>query len=147
MTNSMCEKIILEKLSWLGDLLTGKRLMIDRLFLRLRAFGESVGNSLGWHTKVAHLWEQIACEREKELDLIFEIETIEKRHREMKQLKLLKQADARLAEKKIAEPEFASAQEDDEDEEESFGLLKLLGLLYFFAPNFGWRKNPQPKIQ
>ena len=49
--------------------------------------------------------EQIACEREKELDLINEIEKIEKRHQAMKKARLLKQADAGLAEKTEAAAE------------------------------------------
>ena len=129
----MNEKLLGEKISWLGDKLIGKRDILSRMLSRLRAFGESVGGNLGWHKKLSCLMEQIADEREKEVDLIYEIDKMEKRHREMKRARLLKQADASLADR-VEKRDAAPMKCEEKEEPEVPLLVKLMGLWYFFSP-------------
>jgi hypothetical protein len=79
------------RIGWLSVILGGNRARLTDLLRRLRGVAASAGASLGLHKKFIHLLEQIQVEREKELDLIDEIEAVEKQHELRRKNKLLRQ--------------------------------------------------------
>ncbi|MDR3423578.1 MAG: hypothetical protein P4M13_00655 [Alphaproteobacteria bacterium] len=133
-------------LSWLGDILLARRNHMTKLLLRLRDIGARAGNSLALHRKFLRLMEQVAFDREKEMDIIHEIESVEKRHREMRERKLLRQADVRLAPKASPCPDTRPDEEDDEDEPSRFSLWKIFGLLFLFSSRPTKPKDEEPKV-
>jgi hypothetical protein len=145
MTYLMNESQITGRLSWLSDLLVVRRNHLQKLFLRLRDIGVRAGNSLALHRKFIRLMEQVAFDREKELDLINEIEDVEKRHHELRKRNLLKRADVKHAAK--ADPATDEENEDDAEREDSgFSLMKILALLYFLSPRRTKRQIEEPKV-
>ena len=116
------------RLSWLTDLLSGQRATLNKLLLRLKDVGARVGTSIALHHKFMRLLEQISFDREKELDLINEIEAVEKQHQQMRQAKRLRQADRDYKPKAdidIIHP--------TEEKPERGGILTLFGLLLLFS--------------
>jgi hypothetical protein len=125
----MNEQKITERLVWLGNIVAVQRNNIANLMAQMRGIGQRAGTSLAMHLKFTHLMEQISYDREKELDILHEIESVEKRHRELKERKMLRRA----------EPEKAMNAKNDnlrdfaEEKPKRVSLLTLLGLLYLFA--------------
>src|ERR1700760_2914828 len=111
MTKYMNSKQASERIGWLGEQLATQRNNMAKILLRLRDIGVRAGVSLGLHRKFMQLMEQIACERDRELDLINEIEQVEKRHREMKQANKLRRAGDRPADKAV---EFTENRQEKE---------------------------------
>lgn len=119
MTVPMNEKIEKERINWLGTLLGSQRTNISSLLDRLRGIAVRVGNSLPLHKKFMLFLDQVATDREKELDIINEIESIEKKHRELKQMRLLRRADSiegAARKRRLKELERENQQKDNEDE-------------------------------
>jgi len=124
----MNESQINGRLAWLSSNLAAQRNNLAKILLRLKGIGLRAGTSLGLHRKFMGLLEQIAADREKEIDIINEIEAVEKQHSEMRQRKLLRYADPDLA------PQTdIFVEEQREDEPKRISLLTLFGLIYLFS--------------
>ena len=124
------------RLSWLADALAVRRNDIASAFLRLKGLGVQVRNSLSFPRHFVSLMEQIAADREKELDILHEIETIEKKHDELKTNKLLRTASPAP----LPQVEPLSC-EDNEEKPDGFGLTRILALLAFFSSSGGNHKK------
>ncbi len=143
MTGYMNEKQEKERVNWLRTALAEQRTNISSFLDRLRGIAVKVGDSLALHTKFLRLMDQVATDREKELDIINEIESIEKRHREMKQMRLLKRADqAEEAKRKrrLKELEGENRQNEDEDEDspQRLGLFEAVIVYWLFFSDSGF---------
>ena len=134
----MNESQIQGRLSWLGAALETRRNDIAHFLSCIKGLGVHVGTSLSLHEKFLHLMDQIAYDREKELDIIYEIETVEKRHCELKRLRLLRKADPEF--KKKQEPALES---EKKEKPHRLSLLEILALLFLFSPR---RQKKVPKI-
>jgi hypothetical protein len=139
----MNEKQEKERVNWLSDALASQRANISSFLNRLRGIAERVGDSLSLHTKFLRLMDQVGTDREKELGIINEIETIEKRHRELKQMRLLRRADRmeetkRKRHLKELEEERQGNEADEEQTPERLNLLKALMLYWLFSSKSGF---------
>jgi hypothetical protein len=116
-----------DRAGWLGIALAAQRDTLSKILFRLKEIGVRAGTSLGLHRKFMQLMEQIAYDRQKELDLINEIESVEKHHLEMKQNNKLRRA----GDKPVQTTAFTKKQEDKEPKRAS--LLTILGILWLFS--------------
>jgi len=162
----MSEKQEKERVNWLGDALASQRTNLTSLLDRLKGIAERVGDSLSLHKKFMRLMDQVATDRDKELGILNEIETIEKRHHEMKQMRLLRRADSEAEVKRkrrLKELEGENQNTDNEDENSpervsaleailvyclfssKSGFLSNLGGLFFKGKPLSGEPMPQPK--
>ncbi|MDE1901457.1 MAG: hypothetical protein KGI37_07430 [Alphaproteobacteria bacterium] len=117
------------QLSWLNAVLAARRGGLSALLLRLKDIGMRMGANTVLHKKFMALLDQVAIEREKELDILNDIEEVEKFHAQQRRNKLLRQA----ANDDKPRPRAASLKmEQPEEKPARGGLLKwvlLFGLL------------------
>lgn len=117
------------QLSWLNAVLAARRGGLSALLLRLKDIGMRMGANTILHKKFMALLDQVAIEREKELDILNDIEEVEKFHAQQRRNKLLRQA----ANDDGPRPKMASFKmEQPEEKPARSGLLKwvlLFGLL------------------
>ena len=126
------------KLSWLGDIMMSHRHRISKLLLRLRGIAASTGSNLALHKKFMKMMNQVADEHEKEVGILREIETMEKRHKEMKRQNRLRQAEPP---RKKKDPLWI--QPEEQPKPRGMGLLALLAIAYLFKTTKP--KPPEPK--
>jgi len=117
------------RLGWLSIALAQQRNNLAEIFLRLKDVTLRVGTSLGLHKKFLSLMEQIQYDREIERDILHEIEEVEKRHAEMKERKMLRQASPEIEALK-AKPIII---DDQVEKPKRHGILTLFGLLLLFS--------------
>lgn len=130
----MNEGKIQEHVNWFSFSLAAQRNNLTQLFARLRSIGAKVGTSMAVHHKFIRLMDQVADAQKKELDLLCDIEEMEKRHAVMREQRLLRQANDNLLKPK-ADPDYDLGRHDTRDEKPARGGLgKLLLLLALFAP-------------
>ena len=125
----MNEGLIIGRLAWLASALAVQRNNLASVLSCLKGLGIRAGTSFALHRKFMLLMEQLACDKEKELNLISEIEAVEKHHQAMKQLRLLRRA----APERIVIP--ARAVKQDEERPWRSNLLTFFGLLFLFSQN------------
>ncbi len=140
----MNESILSGRLAWLGEALASQRNNITHLLCRLKGIAQTGAISLPH--KVMRLLDQIAGDQEKERDLIHEIECVEKKHDELRRRKMLRQADASLAED-APEKTDAAILLPPEPEPERASLLTLFGLLYLFSSKPIKHKNQDVTVR
>ena len=126
----MNERILIEKKSWLEKILASQRNNLAGVLHRVKALGLRMGNSLALHRKFEHLMTQVAFDREKELDLINEIEAIEKKHLLLKERQMLRRADA----DKAPRPANDALLEQSEEKPKRGSLLGLVSILALLSP-------------
>ena len=78
------------RLRWLATALTTQRNTIADILSRLRHFGTHGGSAPALRPKFMRLLTQVAVHREKENDILDEIEAMERRHQELKRGKRLR---------------------------------------------------------
>ena len=81
---------IREYLNWISSALDAQKGKIGRLLLRLKDVGLRAGTGFALHKKFVRLLQQVAIDQEKELDILNEIEAVERRHEELRKKKLLR---------------------------------------------------------
>ncbi len=133
----MNEAQIQGRLSWLYQGMEARRNDIARLLRQAAGVCAFIATNFSIHKKFLELMDQIAEEKEKEYEILHEIETVEKNHAEMKRGNRLRQADPALAEK----PSDAAMFEEEEKPKRS-NFLKILLLFLFFSPT---DQGPKPK--
>jgi hypothetical protein len=124
-----------------------------------------VGNNFSLHKKFMRLMDQVSDDREKELDIINQIEAIEERHHNLKKLNLLRRADlgAERKRKQLLKKKDSEAYTPEEDEEESphrtsWAEILLVYLLFssrsgfnslfsFFSQSDPLCSEPTPQIK
>jgi hypothetical protein len=160
----MGEKQQKERLNWLSATIAAQRNNISDLLARLRGVAFRFSDSLSLHTKFMKLMDQVAVEREKELDIIYEIETVEKRHLELKKRKLLRHANPETEEKRLRRlnKKDGKNEKDEEDSPQRLSLAEILAIFWLFSSGNGFfsrfnffQKNgplsgepmPQPKAE
>ncbi len=79
-------------LAWLSAALTAQRTILSTILSRLRGFGASAEASPALHPKFMRLLTQAAHHKEKEDNILDEIEAMEKRHQALKIRKELRHA-------------------------------------------------------
>jgi uncharacterized protein YigA (DUF484 family) len=130
------------RISWLTATLETQRNNIVSILLRLKGIGARAGTSMALHRKFMRFMEQVAHERNKELDIINEIEAIEKRHFELKRRRLLRRA--------AKEPPVSTAdlpsEERKEEKPERMSLLTILGLFCLFSARPAKPKKQDPTV-
>jgi hypothetical protein len=143
-----------ERVNWLGATLAAQRGNISHLLLRLKGIAAHVGTSLSLHKKFMRLINQVADDREKELDLIKEIEAVEKHHHELKELHLLRHADKKAEEKRklLLKKEKEETPEDKKDKEEDDDMNMLIWIALWLSElnPFSSRSkpdNPEPTLK
>ncbi|MFA5040343.1 MAG: hypothetical protein WC464_01745 [Bdellovibrionales bacterium] len=148
-----------EHLNWLSATLAAQRNNLSDLLARLRGVAFKVGDSLSIHKKFVKFIDQVAIEREKELDILYEIETVEKQHLALKKLKRLRHADVAAENKRQRNKKLLLDEDADKKDPERVSLVELFLLYWFFFshPTFfsflgsSWAKplsgdpTPQPK--
>jgi hypothetical protein len=110
---------------WLAAALSERRSRIVELMRRLAGLGAPGSIKPELFHKFLELMGQIADERDKEIDLIGQIETVEEKHRFRRDCNQLEQANAC----REREAEMALAWEDDDEPEEDIKPKKA----FFFA--------------
>ena len=140
----MNEGQISGRLSWLTATLAAGRTNISQLLSRLKGIAMSAGTNIALHRKFMRLMNQVANIREKELDILHEIETVEKRHSELRRRNLLRKADPEAAARTDLIPE---EQEQDEEKPQRLSLLTLAGILYFLSARSSKVKQLEPTVE
>lgn len=126
------------RLSWLYQGMEARRNDIARLLRRAAGVCAFIATNFSVHKKFLELMDQVAEEKEKEYEILHEIETVEKHHEEMKLGNRLRQADPSLAAKKKA----PNAVYVEEEKPKRSNFLKFLFLLFFFSSG---DQGPKPK--
>jgi hypothetical protein len=123
-----------EHLNWLHAALAAQRSNVSHFLLRLKGIASRVGENLSLNKKFMRLMDQVAADRDKELDIINKIEALEKRHHQLKKLNLLRRADleAERRRKILLRKKSEEYREDGEEEEESPHRLSILELFLFY---------------
>ncbi len=140
MNSLMTETQIQGKLAWLCAGLEARRNDIARIVRLLASIGAYAATSFAVHKKFLNLMDQIAEEKEKETNILHEIETVEKHHEEMKRQRRLRRADPDL----IASESFRLMEAEEEAPRRS-GFWGLVILFLFFSA--GARQNPKPAMK
>ncbi|MDR3448519.1 MAG: hypothetical protein P4M15_02000 [Alphaproteobacteria bacterium] len=122
----MNDKLYNARRSWMDDVLRASRNDIADLFLRLKDIGMRAGNNFALHLKFMKMMEQVAFEREKERDIIHEIEQMEKRHRLMRQCNRLRRAGDQP---RRDPPRLVQIEEKPAKRKSLWGLIGLLYVL------------------
>ncbi|MGB9153726.1 MAG: hypothetical protein WCD70_11660 [Alphaproteobacteria bacterium] len=117
------------RLGWLASALAVQRNNLANVLSRLKGFGIYASMSFALRRKFTHLLEQVADDKEKELDILNEIEAVEKHHQAMKQMKLLRRATPKRG------PKPVRLVDPDEKKPERNNLLTFIGLLFLFSQN------------
>jgi|GEM_PF-2786991 hypothetical protein len=134
----MNERQQIEQVNWLSAKLSVQRDKLSSFLLRLKGIAVRVTSGLSLNKKFMRLMDQVAADREKEFDIIREIEDVERRHHELRQHNML-QRIAHEAEKKRKRSlkkeneDYRENEEDKEEDEEGFSLMELLAMLYLFS--------------
>ncbi len=136
---AMNEAKVQEQLSWFTFSLAAQRSNLSKIFLRLCSIGARAGTSLAIHRKFMCLMDQIALDKAKELDLICDIEQIEKRHALLRQRHLLRQARGTILQN-VRAPRLAPV-EQPEEKPARLGLFKLMALFALFSSTPTHHKN------
>lgn len=110
------EKKEADRLSWLSATLSMHRKHIRGLLSRLKSVAVRMGDGLVLHKKFLHLIDQISDEREKEIDILREIETVEKRHLALKKKNLLRREAQKAKEHRKRLDKKAKEDSDWDDE-------------------------------
>ena len=84
------------RLIWLSATLTAQRSILSTLLSRLRGFASSAETSPSLHPKFMRLLTHAAHHKNKEDDILDEIEAMEKRHQALKKRKGLRRASPSL---------------------------------------------------
>ena len=126
------------RLSWLGAALAAQRNNLVALLLRIKGLVVSGGCTM-LHGKFLKLMQQVAADQTKELDLIHEIEAVEKRHQILRKMRKLRVASPVKTKETqpLAEPEPIPPRQ---------GLLKLLVLFYLFSAKPFNHKKQAPTV-
>jgi hypothetical protein len=127
-----------ERVNWLSATLAAQRTNISGFLSRLKGIADRVGTNLSLHRKFLHLMDQVADDRQRELDIIHEIEAVENRHHNLRQHNLLQRIALAAQEKRqrLLEKERDENGNNEEREEETpsrLSLLEIIALLYFFS--------------
>lgn len=133
----MNEKGIKGYIAWLGDNLLARRHSLAALLERMRDVCMHAASNLSLYKKFMKLLEQVAGDREKEIFLIDEIEAVERRHAEMRKMKLLRRAQVSSSDKDAAH------QNDQPEQPQRSGIWKLIGMFYLLS--LSSKKKPEVK--
>ncbi len=104
----------------------------------------SAGTNIALHRKFMRLMNQVADIREKELDILHEIEQVEKRHSELRRHNLLRKADPEAAARTDIVPE---EQEAEGEKPSRFSLLTIAGILYLLSSRSTKAKQLEPTVE
>ena len=126
------------RINWLSLTLVARRNNIAALLSRLVGIGTRIGASLGLQKKFIRLLEQVAVEREKELDLLHKIESMEKRHESLR-----RHGQLRMATSPRMQTFAPSSDETPEPPPSQINLWKLFGLIYLLSHAGGKHKNQE----
>ncbi len=138
----MNEGQISGRLSWLTATLAAGRTNISQLLSRLKGIAMSAGTNIALHRKFMRLMNQVADIREKELDILHEIEQVEKRHSELRRHNLLRKADPEAAARTDIVPE-----EQEAEKPSRFSLLTIAGILYLLSSRSSKAKQLEPTVE
>lgn len=108
-----------------------------RLLRRVAGVCAFVATNFSIHKKLLELMDEITDEKQKEYEILHEIESVEKHHEEMKRQNLLRHADPDL---NIKQSTFL-LKADEEEEPKRANLLNFFAFLLLLMP----RQNPTPK--
>jgi len=121
------------RLSWLTASLGERRSRLTSILRRMVGLGEPGAMKSSIFGKFLNLIEQVAGERDKEMELMSQIDAIEQKHRFMRDHHKLERADPDFESKPKKEFDHEDDCEEDNEKSKEMGF----GLKWFFAKVLG----------
>jgi hypothetical protein len=118
-----------KQLSWLGLSLAAQRNNLAKTLCCLKGIGARAGTSLFLRKSFTRFLEQVAIDKQKELDLLNEIDAVEKQHDHLRQRKLLRRAQTDLPPR----PQPPENVENPPARDSKGGILGLIAFFYVFS--------------